>query len=45
MGFSDTEKLLQHATREYEEGERFFEFRLDYLPDPERGVQLIRSFQ
>ena len=25
-------------------GERFFEFRLDYLPDPESGVQLIRSF-
>ena len=44
MGFSDTEKLLQHARREYDEGERFFEFRLDYLPDPESGVQLIRSF-
>jgi 3-dehydroquinate dehydratase/shikimate dehydrogenase len=44
MGFPDTEKLVQHAMREYEEGERFFEFRLDYLPDPERGVQLIRTF-
>ncbi len=44
MGFSDTEKLLHHAKREYEEGERFFEFRLDYLPDPEQGVRLMRSF-
>src|SRR4051812_24361390 len=44
MGFSDTEKLLQHARREYEEGERFFEFRLDYLPEPESGVRLIKSF-
>src|SRR6185295_13266510 len=44
MGFSDVDKLLQHARREFEEGERFFEFRLDYLPEPERGVQLIRSF-
>src|SRR5438445_12983282 len=44
MGFSDTEKLLQHARREAEEGEQFFEFRLDYLPDPERGVAAIRTF-
>jgi 3-dehydroquinate dehydratase/shikimate dehydrogenase len=44
MGFPDTDKLLHHARREYEEGERFFEFRLDHLSDPERGVRLIRSF-
>ena len=41
MGFSDTEKLLQHAQREVEEGEQFFEFRLDYLPDPERGENIM----
>jgi len=32
LGFSDAETLLAHARSEYEAGERFFEFRLDYLP-------------
>ncbi|HLJ50921.1 MAG TPA: shikimate dehydrogenase [Bryobacteraceae bacterium] len=44
MGFPDVEKLLEHARREVEAGESFFEFRLDYLADPERGVQAIRRF-
>ena len=44
MGFPDTDKLLQHARREAQEGERFFEFRLDYLDRPERGVEAIRQF-
>jgi 3-dehydroquinate dehydratase/shikimate dehydrogenase len=44
LGFSDVENLLQHARREIEAGERFFEFRLDYLPRPEKGVQAIRTF-
>lgn len=44
MGFTEPEKLLQHARREAGEGEQFFEFRLDYLPDPERGVEAIRTF-
>ncbi len=44
MGFSDVEKLIQHARREYEAGERFFEFRLDYLPNPLTGVEQIRQF-
>src|SRR5581483_130958 len=44
MGFADTETLLQHARREVAEGERFFEFRLDYLRDPYQGVAAIRKF-
>lgn len=44
MGFPDTEKLLAHARREIQEGERFLEFRLDYLPDPYQGVAAIREF-
>ncbi len=44
LGFPDTEKLLEHARTEVEAGERFLEFRLDYLPHPEDGVQAIRDF-
>src|SRR5260370_1136183 len=44
LGFPDVEKLLQHAQREIAEGEHFFEFRLDYLPDPYKGVEAIRTF-
>lgn len=42
LGFPNAEKLLEHARREIEAGESFFEFRLDYLADPERGVEAIR---
>jgi 3-dehydroquinate dehydratase/shikimate dehydrogenase len=44
LGFPDAETLLAHARSEYDEGERFFEFRLDYLPTPEQGVAAIRRF-
>jgi 3-dehydroquinate dehydratase/shikimate dehydrogenase len=44
MGFSDPQKLLEHARREANAGESFFEFRLDYLPAPEQGVAVIRRF-
>ncbi|HXP88366.1 MAG TPA: shikimate dehydrogenase [Bryobacteraceae bacterium] len=44
LGFPDVETLLAHARDEYNAGERFFEFRLDYLPDPERGVAVLRRF-
>ncbi|HYL75194.1 MAG TPA: shikimate dehydrogenase [Bryobacteraceae bacterium] len=44
MGFSDAQKLLEHARREVEAGESFFEFRLDYLPSPEQGIAIIRKF-
>jgi 3-dehydroquinate dehydratase / shikimate dehydrogenase len=44
LGFSDPQKLLEHARREANAGESFFEFRLDYLPAPEQGVAVIRKF-
>ena len=44
LGLPDAETLLAHARAEYEAGERFFEFRLDYLPNPDHGVAAIRKF-
>jgi 3-dehydroquinate dehydratase/shikimate dehydrogenase len=44
LGFAEIEKLVAHATREYESGESFFEFRLDYLTAPEQGIAAIREF-
>src|SRR5437016_11955805 len=44
LGFPDIETLLDHAKAEYDSGERFLEFRLDYLPFPERGVAALRKF-
>jgi 3-dehydroquinate dehydratase/shikimate dehydrogenase len=44
MGFPDPQKLIEHARREANAGESFFEFRLDYLPAPEQGVAVIRKF-
>lgn len=44
LGFPEVEALLSHARTEYEAGERFFEFRLDYLPKPEIGIAAMRKF-
>ncbi len=44
LGFPDAESLLAHARKEYEAGERFLEFRIDYLPAPENGVATVRKF-
>src|SRR6202022_2235433 len=44
LGFPDVEALLAHARAEYDSGERFLEFRLDYLASPERGVAALRKF-
>jgi 3-dehydroquinate dehydratase/shikimate dehydrogenase len=44
LGFPETPKLIEHARRECESGERFLEFRLDYLADPGQGVNAIREF-
>ncbi|HYO82807.1 MAG TPA: shikimate dehydrogenase [Bryobacteraceae bacterium] len=41
LGFDSPEKLLEHARREIQEGETFLEMRLDYLPDPQRGLQVM----
>jgi 3-dehydroquinate dehydratase/shikimate dehydrogenase len=43
LGFPDATKLLQHARREVQQGERFLEFRLDYLADVQSGIEAIRS--
>src|SRR5262245_43511742 len=44
LGFPDVESLLAHAKAEYDSGERFLEFRLDYLPFPDHGVAALRKF-
>jgi 3-dehydroquinate dehydratase/shikimate dehydrogenase len=44
LGFPEVETLLAHARAEYDAGERFFEFRLDYLPSPELGIAAMRKF-
>jgi len=44
LGFPDTCKLIEHAQREVDQGESSFEFRLDYLQDPETGIQAIADF-
>jgi 3-dehydroquinate dehydratase / shikimate dehydrogenase len=44
LGFSDAAALISKAAQEYDAGERFFEFRLDYLPHPENGIPAISEF-
>ncbi|HSW50199.1 MAG TPA: type I 3-dehydroquinate dehydratase, partial [Bryobacteraceae bacterium] len=44
LGFPETDQLLDHARREAEEGETFFEFRLDFLRQPEEGIRAIGEF-
>lgn len=44
LGFPTAQRLLEAARRELDNGERFLEFRLDYLPQPEQGVEAIRAF-
>jgi 3-dehydroquinate dehydratase/shikimate dehydrogenase len=44
LGLPRVETLLEHAKREIEHGENFLEFRLDYLDNPVKGSEAIRSF-
>jgi 3-dehydroquinate dehydratase / shikimate dehydrogenase len=44
LGLNSVEKLVSHARHEVESGERFLEFRLDYLPDPMDGSKAITAF-
>ncbi len=44
LGLPDIDSLMSQAHAEYLAGERFLEFRLDYLPDPERGIAAIKKF-
>ncbi len=45
LGLPSASQLSQAAEREYKDGSTFFEFRLDYLPDPAAGIELIRTFR
>jgi len=45
LGFEDTASLIEHAVAEAERGNRFLEFRLDYLRDPRQGAEAIRKFR
>jgi len=44
LGLPDADKLMDHARREAEAGERFLEFRLDYLSRPTDGLRVIEEF-
>jgi 3-dehydroquinate dehydratase/shikimate dehydrogenase len=44
LGFTDADKLLEHARREVESGETFLEFRLDRLEHPKQGIKAIQRF-
>lgn len=44
LGFSMPGELFDHACREAEFGETFFEFRLDLLEKPHTGLGVIRDF-
>lgn len=43
LGIPDVDKLMAQARHEIEQGERFLEFRLDYLKDAEAGANAIRT--
>lgn len=43
LGFTQPEVLLSAARQEIESGERFVEIRLDYLSEPEQGLNVIRT--
>ena len=44
LGLNTVEKLMAHARSEVESGEKFLEFRLDYLPNPMDGVNALPRF-
>ena len=44
LGLNTVEKLMEHARSEVESGEKFLEFRLDYLPNPMDGVNALPRF-
>jgi 3-dehydroquinate dehydratase/shikimate dehydrogenase len=44
LGLPDVTQLLSHARKEAEAGEKFLEFRLDYLKRPMDGVKALALF-
>lgn len=45
LGLPTASQLSCAAELDYKDGSTFLEFRLDYLPDPQSGVDLIRNFR
>src|SRR5690348_12656543 len=45
LGFPNASQLARTAEREYKDGNTFLEFRLDYLPDPSAGIEIIRKLR
>jgi 3-dehydroquinate dehydratase / shikimate dehydrogenase len=45
LGFSTAAQLARAAEGEYKDGSAFLEFRLDYLPDPGVGIEVLRKFR
>jgi len=45
LGFPSAAQLARAAEREYKDGNTFLEFRLDYLPDPAAGIEVIRKLR
>jgi 3-dehydroquinate dehydratase/shikimate dehydrogenase len=45
LGLPSASQLQCAAEREHKDGSTFLEFRLDYLPDPGSGVDVLRKFR
>ncbi len=45
LGLPSASQLQRAAEREYKDGSTFLEFRLDYLPDPAAGIEVLRKFR
>jgi 3-dehydroquinate dehydratase/shikimate dehydrogenase len=45
LGLPSASQLYCAAEREYKDGSTFTEFRLDYLPDPAAGIEVLRKFR
>jgi 3-dehydroquinate dehydratase/shikimate dehydrogenase len=45
LGVPSASQLHRAAEREYKDGSTFLEFRLDYLPDPAAGIEVLRKFR
>ena len=43
LGLPSASQLHSAAEREYKDGSTFSEFRLDYVPDPAAGIQVLRQ--
>jgi 3-dehydroquinate dehydratase type I len=44
LGYREAERLADEANQQALNGEELFEFRLDYLNEPEQGILILREF-